>query len=148
MDFTGSWSHWTRVGGDRTGHPSSSVWQRDPQQIQTPHCPFVRDFRCVPAPECLCTLQLLLLKHSSILPSFRAGVGSPEVFLQPWQGRGAAALEHVQLRPCSKPNSLIKNAWPQDSAAFWQPGRGKMVIQQLLHSCALVQPGQVQENKP
>lgn len=66
MDFTGSWSHWTRVGGDRTGHPSSAVWQTH-SKARLLTCPFVRDFRCLPAPDCLCTLQLLLLKHSSIL---------------------------------------------------------------------------------
>lgn len=105
-------------------------------------CPFVRDFRCLPAPVCLCTLQFLLLKHSFILVAsfplsgLRWGpcglCGSPEEFFQPWEGRGAAALRHVQLRPLSKSNSLIKKAWPQDSSAFWQQAERKKMIIQLI----------------
>lgn len=114
----------------------------DPQQSQTPHLSLCQGLQVSPSPRLSvhppASPPKAQFHPSCILPSFRAGLGSPEEFLQPWQGTGAAALEHMQLRPCSKPNSLIKNVWPQDSAAFWQPGREKMVIQQLLHSCALV----------
>lgn len=105
-------------------------------------CPFVRGLYLSPAPGYLCALQFLLPQNTVSVASFpRPGLslgprglcGSLEQFLQPLEMRVAAVPTHVWFRPSSKSNGLIKKAWPQDSAVFWQQaGREKMVIQLII----------------
>lgn len=129
-------------GSSEARLPSSAVWHRDPQHILTSRfslCQGTLDVTqsldaCVPSGLFFLKAQSQL--HPSLfqdwvwVPVASAGPSSSSFSIWKWV---AARLTCVQLRPCSKSNTLIKKAWLQDSAVFWQQaGREKMVMQLII----------------